>query len=214
VVHSEKRVAEKKPSPSFCRARALSRDKWPGRVGVGLFFGIVPIIRFSNGNRSGRRRIGLRLNKAITLLASNISIPPLAPFIYCFGLVFGHWIFTGERLEITPRHMTWAHATRIFLAMAFWLCGTGRGGGRGRNNSHLHLARVWRRRSRKSVNLSLLPGKMKPDLIRVLYLWLVAHRRMVLAGCVALTALAFLSSFRIEMEEDILAAPPAKRSAR
>src|ERR1044071_2010054 len=49
---------------------------------------------------------------------------------------------------------------------------------------------------------------MKPDLYTRLYLWLVAHRRGVLVVSIALAVIAFLSSFRIEMEEDILAALP------
>jgi len=88
-------------------------------VGLGLFFGIVPIIGFQMVAAAAAAH-RLRLNKAITLLASNISIPPLAPFIYCFGMVFGHWIFTGERMEITPRQMTWPHAREYFWE---WLLG-------------------------------------------------------------------------------------------
>jgi hypothetical protein len=42
------------------------------------------------------------LNKASALVASNISIPPVAPFIIGFGLILGHWMVTGERLSFPP----------------------------------------------------------------------------------------------------------------
>jgi uncharacterized protein (DUF2062 family) len=44
----------------------------------------------------------LRLNKATTLLASNISIPPCVPFLIYGSTILGHWLFTGEILKITP----------------------------------------------------------------------------------------------------------------
>lgn len=88
-------------------------------VGLGLFFGIVPILGFQMVATAAVAH-RLRLNKAIALLASNISIPPLAPFLHYGGLVFGHWIFTGQLLELTPRQMTWAHAREYFWQ---WLVG-------------------------------------------------------------------------------------------
>jgi uncharacterized protein (DUF2062 family) len=70
-------------------------------VGLGLFFGIVPLwgIQMATVAVVAHR---LRLNKAIALVASNISIPPVAPFILGFGLILGHWMFTGERLSFPP----------------------------------------------------------------------------------------------------------------
>ena len=44
----------------------------------------------------------LRLNKAIALLASNISIPPIAVIILGVGLIIGHWMFTGEVMTFPP----------------------------------------------------------------------------------------------------------------
>ena len=52
----------------------------------------------------------LRLNKVVTLIASNISIPPMMPFILFGALALGHWIFTGERLNLDPADMTRAKA--------------------------------------------------------------------------------------------------------
>jgi uncharacterized protein (DUF2062 family) len=48
----------------------------------------------------------LRLNKAVTLLASNISIPPMMPLILYGALALGHWMFTGQWIELSPRQMT------------------------------------------------------------------------------------------------------------
>jgi uncharacterized protein (DUF2062 family) len=78
-------------------------------VGLGLFFGIVPIWGFQM-LAAATLAHRLRLNKVITLLASNISIPPLAPFIVYGAMVLGHWMFTGQVMELSPGQMTWAHA--------------------------------------------------------------------------------------------------------
>jgi uncharacterized protein (DUF2062 family) len=51
----------------------------------------------------------LRLNKAIALLASNISIPPIMPLILYGGLALGHWLFTGHGLNFST-HITRALA--------------------------------------------------------------------------------------------------------
>ena len=53
-------------------------------VGLGLFFGIAPIWGYQMIVAAAVAH-WLRLNKAITLLASNISIPPVMPFIL-YGL--------------------------------------------------------------------------------------------------------------------------------
>ena len=47
--------------------------------------------------------------------------------------------------------------------------------------------------------------KMKPNLYTRLYLWLVAHRRLVLGVTVLIAAvIAIVISLRIDLEEDIL----------
>ena len=74
-------------------------------VGLGLFFGILPIWGFQMLAAAAVAH-RLRLNKAITLLASNISIPPVAPFIIYGALALGHWLFTGQGLNISPQLMT------------------------------------------------------------------------------------------------------------
>jgi uncharacterized protein (DUF2062 family) len=85
----------------------------PGRlalaVGLGLFCGIAPIWGYQMIAAAALAH-WWRLNKAIALLASNISIPPFAPFILYAGLALGHWLFTGQMLELDPRAMTMARA--------------------------------------------------------------------------------------------------------
>ncbi len=81
----------------------------PGRmacaVGLGLFFGIVPVYGFQMVIAAAAAH-RLRLNKAITLLASNISVPPVVPFIVYGAMVLGHWIFTGRMLDVSPHQIT------------------------------------------------------------------------------------------------------------
>jgi uncharacterized protein (DUF2062 family) len=81
----------------------------PGRlacaVGLGLFFGIAPIWGYQMMAAVAAAHF-LRLNKAITLVASNISIPPLMPFILYGALALGHWMFSGQALDFTPKEMT------------------------------------------------------------------------------------------------------------
>jgi uncharacterized protein (DUF2062 family) len=85
-------------------------------VGLGLFFGIVPIWGIQMATVAVVAH-WLRLNKAIALVASNISIPPVAPFIIGGGLILGHWMFTGEMLKFPPPlpRATLASASKYFL---------------------------------------------------------------------------------------------------
>jgi uncharacterized protein (DUF2062 family) len=83
-------------------------------VGIGLFCGIAPIWGFQMLSTVALAH-WLRLNKAIALLASNISIPPLIPFILYGELVLGHWICTGG-VFIFSRHQI----SRALLARYFW----------------------------------------------------------------------------------------------
>ena len=78
-------------------------------VGLGLFFGILPVwglqtvLALTLAHR-------LRLNLAITLLACNISLPPMVPFLLYAETAVGHWLFTGELLTIALGEMTMARA--------------------------------------------------------------------------------------------------------
>jgi len=78
-------------------------------VGLGLFFGIAPFWGYQMIAAAAAAHL-LRLNKAITLLASNISIPPIMPFILYGALALGHWMFTGQRLDLSVDRMTRAKA--------------------------------------------------------------------------------------------------------
>lgn len=89
-------------------------------VGVGLFFGITPIWGLQLVTALAVAH-WLKLNKAITAVASNISIPPLAPFIVCGALVLGHWLFTGEVMELSPKLMTRA---KVMEYLWQWVLGS------------------------------------------------------------------------------------------
>lgn len=78
-------------------------------VGLGLFFGIAPIWGYQMVVAAAVAHF-LRLNKAITVVASNISIPPMMPFILYGALALGHWLFTGQQLDFSPRQTTKAMA--------------------------------------------------------------------------------------------------------
>ncbi len=90
-------------------------------VGLGLFCGIAPIwgcqmlVAAALAHR-------LRLNKAVTLLASNISIPPLGPLFICAGLLLGHWLFTGHGMEFPAESMTFRGAMTIAAKDAGEFC--------------------------------------------------------------------------------------------
>jgi uncharacterized protein (DUF2062 family) len=76
-------------------------EKLAFAVGLGLFFGILPIWGIQMLTVAIVAHY-LRLNKAIALVASNISFGPGALVVTGMSVVTGHWIFTGERLPIPP----------------------------------------------------------------------------------------------------------------
>ncbi|HVM59508.1 MAG TPA: DUF2062 domain-containing protein [Verrucomicrobiae bacterium] len=89
----------------FFSEHAHEPARMAGAVGLGLFCGIAPIWGWQMIAAAALAH-RLRLNKAIALVASNISIPPVAPFILWGGLEIGHRLFTGEWLELSARAMT------------------------------------------------------------------------------------------------------------
>jgi len=89
-------------------------------VGLGLFFGIAPIWGFQMLAAATSAHL-LRLNKAIALTASNISIPPMVPFILLGGLGLGHWLFTGHWLGEATERLARANPGDYFWQ---WLVGT------------------------------------------------------------------------------------------
>ena len=85
----------------FFSENAHEPAKMAGSVGVGLFFGIAPIWGFQllAALWVAHR---LRLNKAVTAVAANISIPPMVPFLLIAAMTLGHWLVTGKRFEFEP----------------------------------------------------------------------------------------------------------------
>jgi glycosyltransferase involved in cell wall biosynthesis len=66
-------------------------------IGFGVFMGVVPIWGFQMLVATLLSYI-FRLNKIIVLIFSNISIPPLIPFILFGSYYAGHLIIGGEKL--------------------------------------------------------------------------------------------------------------------
>lgn len=95
----------------FFTDNAHEPGKLAGSVGVGLFFGIAPLwglqllITLWVAHR-------LRLNKAVAAVASNISIPPMMPFIFFASLTLGHRLLAGEwfKFEKMSRSDWWTTA--------------------------------------------------------------------------------------------------------
>jgi glycosyltransferase involved in cell wall biosynthesis len=79
----------------FFTDNAHEPGKMAAAVGVGLFFGIAPLwgLQLLISLWVAHR---LKLNKAVAAVASNISIPPMMPFIFFGALTLGHWLLTGE----------------------------------------------------------------------------------------------------------------------
>lgn len=109
-----------KVSREFFSEHAHEPGRMASAVGLGLFCGIAPIWGYQMIAAAALAH-WLRLNKTITLLASNISIPPIAPFVLYGGLVLGHWLFTGQMLNID------LHVITITIALKYlgqWFIGS------------------------------------------------------------------------------------------
>jgi hypothetical protein len=107
---------------SACREFFTEHTQDRGRlalaVGLGLFLGIAPIWGFQMLAVAGLAHV-LRLNKPVALLASNISIPPMMPFILYGGLALGHWLFTGRALDWSAPQAT--RARMLDYAGEWWV---------------------------------------------------------------------------------------------
>lgn len=68
-------------------------------IGLGVFMGIVPIWGFQMAIALALAAI-FKLNKALTLIASNISIPPMIPFIVFFSFLFGRIWMSGRSVSL------------------------------------------------------------------------------------------------------------------
>jgi uncharacterized protein (DUF2062 family) len=81
-------------------------------VGLGFFCGIAPIWGFQVVTAVALAH-KLRLNKAITVTASNISFPLVAPFIMAGGLLLGHYLHTGALLPLNSTTLLHEIPTRF-----------------------------------------------------------------------------------------------------
>ena len=89
-------------------------------AGLGLFFGIAPIWGYQMIVVAALAHF-LRLNKAIALVASNISIPPVMPFILYGALLLGHWMFTGHLFELSLNQI---NKTKALQYLWEWVVGS------------------------------------------------------------------------------------------
>ncbi len=116
------RISPRKIAAEFFTDQAHDPLRLALAVGLGLFFGIAPIWGYQMVAAAAAAHF-LRLNKAITLLASNISIPPMMPFILYGALALGHWLMTGHKLalDFSVRQITQARALEY---LGQWVVGS------------------------------------------------------------------------------------------
>ena len=76
--------------------------KLASSVALGIFMGVMPIWGWQMLAAFGMAHL-LKLNKFVTVAASNISVPPLLPFILFLSYLTGGWI-----LGITPTTVKYA----------------------------------------------------------------------------------------------------------
>jgi uncharacterized protein (DUF2062 family) len=102
-------LGEKQPLRRIIAEFFTDHAHEPGKVawavGLGLFCGIAPIWGYQMVAAAALAHL-LKLNKAIALLASNISIPPVAPFILYGSLALGHWLLTRRTLDFSAQDFT------------------------------------------------------------------------------------------------------------
>jgi uncharacterized protein (DUF2062 family) len=97
----------------ICSDHAHEPARLAFAVGLGLFCGLAPIWGFQMIATLALAH-WLRLNKMIALLASNISIPPLIPFILYGELVLGHRLCTGGALDFSRKEISRAVVMQYF----------------------------------------------------------------------------------------------------
>ncbi len=83
-------------------------------IGFGVFMGIIPLWGFQMVVALLLATV-FRLNRALTIIASNISIPPMIPVIIFLSFVFGRpWMGTSAVYMIFSRNIT-VHAVKLNL---------------------------------------------------------------------------------------------------
>jgi len=105
-----------------------SPQKVASAVGFGLFMGILPVWGFQMLLAAFFAHL-LKINKVIVLVASNISLPPMIPFIVYFGYRTGGLFIKGdsnlltkESLEMLHQHIVSGDFYRALeqLGLGFW----------------------------------------------------------------------------------------------
>lgn len=74
-------------------------------IALGVFMGIVPLWGFQILSAIALAHL-LKLNKVLVVLASNISIPPMFPFILFFSYQTGGWLLGTKGIAFS-QHLTW-----------------------------------------------------------------------------------------------------------
>ncbi len=74
-------------------------------IGVGIFMGIVPIWGYQIITGIAVAHL-LKLNKVLVVLVSNISLPPMMPFILLFSFQTGGWLLGANAVEFST-DLTW-----------------------------------------------------------------------------------------------------------
>jgi len=85
-----------------------SPKKVASAVGFGLFMGILPVWGFQMLLAAFFAHL-LKINKVIVLVASNISLPPMIPFIIYFGYRTGGLFLKGDTNLLTKESLTVLH---------------------------------------------------------------------------------------------------------
>ena len=108
----------------FFTDNAHEPGRMAGAVGVGLFFGIAPLWGLQLlASLWVAHRLGL--NKVVAGVASNISIPPMIPFIFYAALSLGHRLLKGKWFEFADRSMTRSEWLDVAKAHAWeWAVGS------------------------------------------------------------------------------------------
>lgn len=83
-------------------------------IGVGLFFGIFPIWGFQMLVAFYSAKV-FKLNSIIVLAVSNVSLPPLLPFILYFSLLTGKVLFQSEHVIPALGDLSLEHAKEYSL---------------------------------------------------------------------------------------------------
>ena len=105
-----------------------SPSKIASAVGFGLFMGILPVWGFQMLLAAFFAHL-MKLNKMVVLVASNISIPPMIPFIVFFSYRLGGLILTEnsnllnkESLELLQQHIVEGDFYQIMeqLGLGIW----------------------------------------------------------------------------------------------